>query len=155
MMTKNLLQMLLCLVTLLLLSTACEKKPICQEWVFVDLFNVNDPEKIRIEYGPIHCNGICQDKSPCKPQIQNINIPGDGLIRKEWCGCKEDPNEPLFCHGVRETYRSNNRIIVRFNCRGKCPVEVPGEMCREVHRQTDPPAGVDRRFVAQCECLAP
>lgn len=130
--------------------------PTCQEWIYLDWHDLNDPNKLpRSEFGELHCNGTCKDKSQCKPQTQNLNVQGDGLIKKEWCGCPEDPNEPKHCHGVRETYRSGDKLIVKFNCHGDCPAPGPGESCREIHRQTDAPAGVDKRYVVQCECLGP
>jgi hypothetical protein len=156
-MKKRVLLSLLCVI-FVSCSPAPPPKTHCQEWVHLDWFDLNDPNKLpHSEVGPLHCNGTCKDKSPCKPQTQNINIPGggDGLIKKEWCGCPEDPNEPNLCHGVRETYRSGNKQIVKFNCHGDCPAAEPGEVCREVHRQTDAPKGVDKRFVVQCECLGP
>jgi hypothetical protein len=130
-------------------------EPKCQEWIYLDWYDLNHPTKMpRSEFGELKCNGKCGDGSQCKPHSQEFDIPGDGLIKKEWCGCPEDRAEPTFCHGVRETYRSGGRIFVKFNCHGDCPGKVPrGETCREEHRPVDAPAGVERRYIVQCECL--
>jgi hypothetical protein len=131
-------------------------EPRCQEWIHQDWYDLNHPTKMpRSEYGELHCNGTCKDGSPCKPHCQEFDIPGDGLIKKEWCACPEDRTEPKHCHGVRETYRSGGKIFVKFNCHGTCPGEGPREMCKEVPRPVEAPPGVERRYIVQCECLGP
>jgi hypothetical protein len=129
------------------------KEPKCQEFIWVDWFDLNNPDKMpHSEWGELQCNGGCDDHSQCKPRSEEFDLPGDGLVKKEWCACPESPKEPEHCHGVRETYRSGGKLIVRFNCHGDCPAQSDG--CKEVHRQVaDPPPGVDRRYVVTCECL--
>jgi hypothetical protein len=130
------------------------KEPKCQEFIYVDWFDLNNPNKMpHSEWGELKCNGRCDDQSQCKPHFEEFELPGDGLVKKEWCACPESPKEPGHCHGVRETYRSGGKLIVRFNCHGECPAkETDG--CEEVHRQVDDsPPGVDRRYIVTCECL--
>ena len=146
---------LILLAACLLGMSGCKEPlrgPYCQGWVFVDWPMPQDPQGLpQSEYGELRCNGRCPDGSACTSQHQEFENPVGGIIRREWCACP-DETEPQHCHGVRELYVVGERRIWRFNSRGNCPV-VDVDFCREVWRQTDPPQGVDKRYVAQCECL--
>lgn len=127
--------------------------PYCEGFVFIDEFAPTDSSPFwRREFGELRCNGKCPDGSPCVVQSQNFEPVLGRIIRREWCGCAGE-REPTECHGVRELYNLQNQMIWRFNCHGNCPVK--GEFCREVHRQVEAPAGVDKRLRAECECVAP
>lgn len=131
-----------------------DRGPFCQGFVFIDWRNLDDPEQLpQSEFGELRCNGACPDGSRCTVQHEEFDEPQGGVIRREWCACPGQ-SEPAFCHGVRELFVSGENRIWRFNCRplDGCPAE--GDFCREIHRQVDAPEGVDKRFLAQCECVA-
>jgi hypothetical protein len=127
--------------------------PSCQGFLYIDWQIPEDTTELPTStYGELRCNGQCPDGSRCTVQSEEFETPQRGIVKREWCACPAE-QEPDHCHGVRELYVSGERRIWRFNCHGDCPAE--GDFCREQHREVEAPDGVDKRMLAQCECIKP
>lgn len=110
-----------------------------------------------LSVGPLLCNGVCNDGTRCTPQGKDIEDAGDGVIRREWCGCPGEP-EPERCHFVRLIVRSANSSFPDTKCVGSCPVQT--DQCVIFKRDLPPPAdpslppgGRRSRFQEQCGCF--
>lgn len=63
----------------------------------------------------LKCSGNCDGK-PCDHDTVKYNPPQpDGLISKEFCGCKGD-TMPRWCDVIVFTINSNGKIVPRADC---------------------------------------
>jgi hypothetical protein len=163
-MKQNISTKLLISTVVILLISSCKNreddKVYCQGQVIREIVHDKDHDELSRTF-ELACSGECPDGQNCAIQTVPYDPPrADGLIKKEFCGCKGD-TIPRFCDVILYTYRMNGRIIQQADCTpfDTCPVKT--DSCIQQNRETvDTVRSVDGKdslyqyhTVISCECM--
>ena len=149
---------------LIFLGSSCNDrendKVYCQGQVVRDIIQDRNHDELSRTFR-LFCSGNCTDKDSCKIDTVIYNPPlPNGMIRKEFCGCKGD-TIPRWCDIILYTYQINGRIIQQADCTpfNTCPNKT--DSCIQQDRETvDTIRSIDQKdslyhfhTIISCECM--